>query len=77
MTQPVVTRFDTDTITRLTNLAKMTNRPKSFYIKAAVNEKLDDFEVIYLAQRRAEDVRAGRSSTVSWEEVKRENGLQD
>lgn len=77
MTQAVVTRFETETVNRLINLAKMTGRTKSYYIKEAVNEKLDDMELIYLAQRRAEDVRAGRSTTMSWEEVKRQNGLQD
>ena len=53
----------------------MTGRPKSYYIKEAVNEKLDELELIYLAQSRAEDVRAGRSITVSWEDVKKQNGL--
>ena len=77
MTQAVVTRFDTETVERLTRLAKMTGRTKTYYIKEAVNEKLDDLELIYLAQSRAEDVRAGRSSTISWEEVKKLNDLQD
>lgn len=77
MTQAVVTRFDIDTVQRLVKLAKMTGRTKSYYIKEAVNEKLDDLEFAYLAQSRAEDVRTGRSSTVSWEEVKKLNGLQD
>ena len=77
MTQAVVTRFDTQTVERLTKLAKMTGRTKTYYIKEAVEEKLADLELIYLAMSRAEDVRAGRSSTISWEEVKRLNGLQD
>lgn len=77
MTHAVVTRFDTETINRLLNLAKMTGRTKSYYIKEAVNEKLDELELVYLAQQRAEDVRTGRSSTVSWEDVKAQNGLQD
>ncbi len=77
MTQAVVTRFDTDTVNRLLNLAKLTGRTKSYYIKEAVAEKLDELELIYLAQKRSEDVKAGRSSTISWEEVKKQNGLQD
>lgn len=77
MTQAVVTRFDTETVSRLVNLAKMTGRTKSYYIKEAVNEKLDDLEFVYLAQKRAEDVRAGKSKTISWEEVQKQNGLQD
>ncbi len=69
MTQTVVTRFDVDTVDRLTNLAKLTGRTKSYYIKEAVKEKLDDMELVYLAQSRAEDVRAGRSSTISLDEL--------
>jgi copG domain protein DNA-binding domain protein len=69
MTQTVVTRFDVDTVNRLTNLAKLTGRTKSYYIKEAVKEKLDDMELVYLAQSRSEDVRAGRSSTISLDEL--------
>ena len=69
MTQTVVTRFDVDTVNRLTNLAKLTGRTKSYYIKEAVKEKLDDMELVYLAQSRSEDVRAERSSTISLDEL--------
>lgn len=75
MTQTVVTRFDVDIVSRLTNLANMTGRTKSYYIKEAVEEKLDELEMIYLAQSRAEDVRAGRSSTISLEELKKKYEL--
>lgn len=75
MTQTVVTRFDVDIVSRLTNLANMTGRTKSYYIKEAVEEKLDELEMIYLAQSRAEDVRAVRSSTISLEELKKKYEL--
>lgn len=75
MTQTVVTRFDVDIVSRLTNLANKTGRTKSYYIKEAVEEKLDELEMIYLAQSRAEDVRAGRSSTISLEELKKKYEL--
>ncbi|MGI5173560.1 CopG family transcriptional regulator [Treponema sp. OMZ 840] len=77
MAQSVVTRFDALTIERLTNLCKLTGKTKSYYIKEAVNEKLEDLELMYIAQSRLEDLKAGLSSTVSWEEVKKRNGLQD
>ncbi|MBQ4330251.1 MAG: ribbon-helix-helix protein, CopG family [Spirochaetaceae bacterium] len=77
MTKAVVTRFDVEIVERLTELARRTGRTRSYYIKEAVEEKLVDMELIYLAQSRAEDLRAGRSSTVSWEEVKKRNGLSD
>ena len=77
MTKAVVTRFDVEIVERLTELARRTGRTRSYYIKEAVEEKLVDMELIYLAQSRAEDLRAGISHTVSWEEVKKRNGLSD
>lgn len=77
MTQPIVVRLDTMIIERLNELARKTGRTKSYYIKEAVEENLVDMELIYLAQSRAEDVRKGISDTIPWEEVKKQNGLQD
>lgn len=39
------------------------------------NEKLNDFELLYIAQSRAEDERDGRSKTISWEDVQKQNSL--
>ena len=75
MTKPIVTRLDTDIIERLDNLAKMTGRTKSYYIKEAINEKLEDMEYLYIAVKRSEDIKAGRRKTISWEDVKHNNGL--
>ncbi len=70
MSKVMAIRFDNDIIERLTNLAKMTDRPKSYYIKKAVSEKLDDMEEIYMAESRLENLRAGKSSTISLDEMK-------
>lgn len=75
MTEAVVTKFDVDTIERLTVLAEMTGKTKSYYIKKAVNEKLEDMELLYLAKSRLEDLKAGHSSTISLEEIKEKYGL--
>nr|CDL66168.1 unnamed protein product [uncultured bacterium] len=77
MTQPIVVRFDTETVERLSTLAKCTGRTRSYYIKEAVEENLVDMELVYLAQSRAENLRKGNGKTISWEEVKKQNGLQD
>lgn len=77
MTKTIVARLDVDIADRLMRLAKMTGRTKSYYIKEAVKEKLDEMELVYLAKSRAENARAGKSKTISWEEVKKQNGLQD
>ncbi len=62
---------------RLVNLAKKTGRTKSFYAREAIVEYLDDLEDIYLAEKRLEDLRAGRSRTYTLEEVEKELGLED
>ncbi len=62
---------------RLVNLAKKTGRTKSFYAREAILEYLDDLEDIYLAEKRLEDLRAGRSRTYTLEEVEKELGLED
>ncbi len=75
MTKAVVTRFDVEIVERLTELARRTGRTRSYYIKEAVEEKLVDMELIYLAQSRAEDLRAGRSHTISLDEIGEKYGL--
>jgi len=72
---PTSIRIPDDTNKRLTALAQATGRTKAFYIKQALSEYLDDLEDIYLAQKRIEDLRAGRSETYSLEEVGRELGF--
>ena len=73
--EAVLTKFDADTIERLTTLAKMTGKTKSYYIKQAVNEKLEDMELLYLAKSRLADLETGRSSTISLDEMKEKYGL--
>ena len=61
--------------TRLDALAKSTGRTKTFYAREAILEYLDDLEDAYLAQSRLADLHAGRSSTISLDEVERRLGL--
>lgn len=63
---------------RLDRLAKRTGRAKSYYVREALLKHLDDLEDIYIAEKRLEDIRAGRSHTIPLEEVMREHGnLED
>ena len=62
---------------RLVNLAKKTGRTKSFYAREAILQYLDDLEDIYLAEKRLEELSAGRSRTYTLEEVEEELGLED
>jgi len=62
---------------RLDVLAQETGRTKSYYVREALLEYLDDLEDIYLAEKRLEDLRAGRSKTYTLEEVEQRLGLAD
>ncbi len=70
-------RLPTDIEDRLDRLAKATGRTKVFYARQAIVEHLGDLEDLYLAERRLDDLRAGKSSTYTLEEVERELGLAD
>jgi RHH-type rel operon transcriptional repressor/antitoxin RelB len=62
---------------RLDALAKETGRTKSFYVREAILEHLDDLEDIYIAEKRLADIRAGRVKTIPLEEVMKEYGMVD
>jgi RHH-type rel operon transcriptional repressor/antitoxin RelB len=76
--QPVLAiRLPADIEDRLNALALATGRSKSFYVREAILEHLDDLEDVYLAEKRLEDLRAGRSHTVPLEEVMKDYGVED
>jgi RHH-type rel operon transcriptional repressor/antitoxin RelB len=62
---------------RLDALAKATGRTKSYYARQAIIEYLGDLEDIYLAEKRLEDLRAGRSHTLPLEDVMKQHGMDD
>jgi RHH-type rel operon transcriptional repressor/antitoxin RelB len=68
-------RLDEETENRLNNLSAQTHRSKSFYVKQALLEYLDDIEDIYIAEKRLEDLHTGKSQLVSFEDVKKDLGL--
>jgi RHH-type transcriptional regulator, rel operon repressor / antitoxin RelB len=62
---------------RLDSLAKKTGRSKTYYIREAIVEHLDDLEDIYLAEQVLEHVRRGEDSKSGIDEVERRLGLDD
>jgi RHH-type rel operon transcriptional repressor/antitoxin RelB len=62
---------------RLDALAKETGRTKSFYVREAILEHLDDLEDIYLAEKELAEIRAGRAKSTPLEEVMKDYGLVD
>jgi RHH-type rel operon transcriptional repressor/antitoxin RelB len=61
---------------RLNALAKSTGRTKSFYVREALLEHLADLEDVYLAGKRLQKIRAGRTRTIPLETVMKRHGLE-
>ena len=62
---------------RLEKLARRTGRTKSFYVRQAILEHLDDLEDLYQAERILERIRGGDEKTVPLEDVLKRHGLED
>lgn len=56
---------------RLETLSAKTGRRKSFYVKEAILDHLDDIEDTYLAEKRLERINSGRTQTIPLQEVMR------
>ena len=60
---------------RLEKLSSKTGRSKSFYVKEAILEHLDDIEDVYLAEKRLEDVSAGRTQNIPLQKIMNKYGM--
>jgi len=70
-------RLPAEVETRLDNLARSTGRTKTFYAREAILEHLDDMEDMYLAEKRLEEIRFGRSKAIPLEDVMKQYGLEN
>lgn len=70
-------RLPTTIEARLDALSKSTGRTKSFYVRAAILEHLDDLEDLYLAEKRLIAIRAGRRRAMPLEKVMKRHGVAD
>lgn len=69
-------RLPEDLDRRLSQLALQTKRPKSFYVKEAISEYLDEHESVYQAIAEYEaQKKDGTLKTFSLEEIKKIHGL--
>ena len=68
-------RLSDSTNKRLDKLSKLTNRPKSFYIRELIEDNIDDLEDYYLTSRIVENVRKGKEKVYSSLEVRQELSL--
>ena len=77
MAHPLSIRLDDELAARLERLARLTGRSKSFYVKQAIENHIEDLEDLYFAQQVAKRVAEGRERLIRLEQVERELGLAD
>jgi RHH-type rel operon transcriptional repressor/antitoxin RelB len=77
MPHPFSIRLDDDLDTRLERIARLTGRSKSFYVKQALQDQIQDLEDLYLARKVAQRVADGRERLIPLDELERELGLED
>jgi RHH-type transcriptional regulator, rel operon repressor / antitoxin RelB len=75
MSKQTAIRLSDDTYERLQSLASKTGRTATFYMKAAIEEYIDDLEDLYLAEQAMGRLNRGESRIVNSEEFWR--GLDD
>ena len=77
MAHPLSIRLDEDLAARLERLARLTGRSKSFYVKQAIENHIEDLEDLYFAQQVAKRVAEGRERLIPLEQIERELGGAD
>lgn len=66
-------RLDADLEARLNRVVKQTGRSKSYYLREALREKIEELEDIALLEEALKTYDPGK--TISMEQMKRELGL--
>lgn len=61
---------------RLEKLAKRTGRTKTFYVREAILQHLEELEDLYLAERSLDRIRSGEERTIPLEDVLKRHGLE-
>jgi len=75
MSDTISLRLPTELSERLTRLAAVTHRPKSFYVREALEEHLSDLEWAYTLADEAAAIRRGEIETRPLDELTRELGF--
>ena len=77
MSQPVSIRLDDDLDARLARIARLTGRSKSFYLRQALAEQIEDLEDLFLSRTVANRVADGRERLIPLDALERELGVDD
>jgi RHH-type rel operon transcriptional repressor/antitoxin RelB len=70
-------RLPEDIELRLGALASKTGRTKTFYAREAILEHINDLEDLYLAEKRLDKIKSGKTKTIKLSQLERELGLAD
>jgi RHH-type transcriptional regulator, rel operon repressor / antitoxin RelB len=57
-------------------VARRTGRTKTYYVREAILEHLEDIEALYLAEGALERIRSGKEKTIPLKDVIKRHGLQ-
>lgn len=60
---------------RLEKLARRTGRTKTYYVREAILEHLQDIEDLYLAEGALERIRGGKEQTIPLKNVLKRHGV--
>jgi RHH-type rel operon transcriptional repressor/antitoxin RelB len=77
MAHPLSIRLDDDLAARLERLARVTGRSKSFYVKQAIEDHIEDLEDLYIAQKVLDRIADGRERLIPLEDLERKPGMVD
>ncbi|MGK0740662.1 type II toxin-antitoxin system RelB family antitoxin [Leucobacter sp. Z1108] len=75
MSDTISLRLPAELSERLSRLAALTHRPKSFYVREALEEHLSDLEWAYTLADEAAVIRRGEIETRPLDELTRELGF--
>ncbi|HWY07980.1 MAG TPA: TraY domain-containing protein [Candidatus Acidoferrales bacterium] len=62
---------------RLERLARRTGRTKTFYVREAILQHLEELEDIYFAEHSLDRIRSGESPSIPLEDVVKRHALED
>lgn len=74
---PTTIRLSPETEARLDRLARSTGRPKSYYLREAIEESLPRMEETYRIAALVERVHSGEEPVFDVEDVVKDLGLDD
>ena len=60
---------------RLEKLARRTGRTKTYYVREAILQHLEEIEDVYLAERALERIRGGKARTIPLKDAMKRHGV--